>query len=71
MAWLNGLHLPTGEESEAIIDASTLASFDSTVLACLMEIRRRAQMLGTRVQITGLPDRLQRLAKVYGLADLL
>jgi phospholipid transport system transporter-binding protein len=71
MAWLDGLRLPTGADGATVIDASALASFDSTALACLIEVRRRAQILGTSVQITGLPDRLQRLAKVYGLADLL
>jgi phospholipid transport system transporter-binding protein len=71
MDWLNTLPLPAAQESEVIIDASELTSFDSTALACLIEVRRRAQMQSTRVQITGLPERLLRLAKVYGLADLL
>jgi phospholipid transport system transporter-binding protein len=71
MAWLDGLRLPTGTDGTTVIDASALTSFDSTALACLIEVRRRAQFLGTSVQITGLPDRLQRLANVYGLADLL
>lgn len=71
LAWLNGLTLPSDPGCEAVIDASTLTSFDSSVLACLIEVRRRAQDQGTQVKITGLPNRLQRLAQVYGVTDLL
>ena len=33
--------------------------------------RRRLLALGASLQVTGLSERLQRLAQVYGLADLL
>lgn len=69
--WLNGLTLPSDSACEVVIDASPLTSFDSSVLACLIEVRRRAQDQGTPVKIIGLPNRLQRLAQVYGVTDLL
>jgi phospholipid transport system transporter-binding protein len=71
MAWLEGVSLSSGSHSSADVDASQLTSFDSTALACLLEVRRRAQSSGVGLQITGLPTRLQKLAQVYGLADLL
>jgi phospholipid transport system transporter-binding protein len=69
MAWLDGLQWPRGQMLQ--IDASPLSSFDSSALACLIELRRRVQAGGGQLQVIGLPERLQRLAQVYGLADLI
>mgnify|MGYP003334420627 FL=1 len=71
MTWLAGLRLPAAAGQALVIDASPLISFDSSALACLIEVRRRVEALGGRMEIRGLSDRLQRLAQVYGLADLL
>ena len=69
MDWLGGIHITPGQT--IVLDASALRSFDSSALACLIEVRRRVEALGGRMEIRGLSDRLQRLAQVYGLADLL
>lgn len=50
------------------IDASPLAQFDSSALAALVELRRRT---GGGWQVTGVPDRLRELARLYGVHDLL
>jgi phospholipid transport system transporter-binding protein len=71
MSWLAQLRLPAQAGQTLVLDASALRSFDSSALACLIEVRRRVIAWGGSIQVTGLPDRLQRLAQVYGLADLL
>ncbi len=71
MAWLSQCHWPDHPGRALVLDASPLQSFDSSALACLIETRRRVIARGGELKITGLPDRLQRLAQVYGLADLL
>jgi phospholipid transport system transporter-binding protein len=71
MAWLAQWRLPAQAGQTLVLDASPLTSFDSSALACLIEVRRRVIAWGGQLQIRGLPDRLQRLAQVYGLADLL
>ncbi len=71
MSWLAQLRLPAQAGQTLVLDASPLQSFDSSALACLIEVHRRAIAWGGQIKVTGLPDRLQRLAQVYGLADLL
>ena len=71
MGWLDSLRLPAQSGQTVVLDASALTSFDSSALACLIEVRRRLLALGASLQVTGLSERLQRLAQVYGLADLL
>jgi phospholipid transport system transporter-binding protein len=71
MAWLAQWRSPPRTGRPLVLDASPLQSFDSSVLACLIEVRRRVNASGGELKVTGLPDRLQRLAQVYGLADLL
>jgi phospholipid transport system transporter-binding protein len=71
MAWLSQCRWPDHPSRAWVLDASPLQSFDSSALACLIEARRRVTARGGELTITGLPDRLQRLAQVYGLADLL
>ncbi|MEY2620406.1 MAG: hypothetical protein RIT26_226 [Pseudomonadota bacterium] len=70
MAWLQGLALPTRGQT-AVLDASDLVSFDSAALACLLELRRRAQAGAWHIRVEGLPERVQRLAQVYGLVELI
>jgi phospholipid transport system transporter-binding protein len=71
MPWLAQLRLPAAAGHPLVLDASPLQSFDSSALACLIEVRRRVLAWGGSLKVTGLPDRLQRLAQVYGLSDLL
>ena len=48
---------------EAVLDSSALA----VVLAC----RRAVLAQGGQLRVTGLPERAQALAKVYGVSELL
>jgi len=54
-----------------VLDASGLQAFDSSALAVLLTLRRRAQAQGGVLQVQGMPERLQGLAALYGVADLL
>lgn len=56
---------------EAVLDASALVQFDSSALAVILACRRAALAQGAQLRITGLPERAQALAKVYGLSELL
>ena len=55
---------------EAVLDASALTQFDSSALAVILACRRAVQARGGQLRITGLPERAQALAQVYGLAAL-
>jgi phospholipid transport system transporter-binding protein len=55
---------------EAVLDASALTQFDSSALAVILACRRAVQAKGAQLHITGLPERAQALAKVYGLSAL-
>ncbi len=69
MPWLESLNLTPGQALQ--IDVSALHSFDSSALACLLEVRRRAQALQAPISLVGVPDRVRGLAKVYGVIDLI
>ena len=56
---------------EAALDASALTQFDSSALAVVLACRRAVQAKGAQLRVTGLPERAQALAKVYGLSALL
>lgn len=47
------------------VDAAPLQAFDSSCLALLLELRRRAG--GAGFQVTGAPQRLRALAGAYGI----
>jgi phospholipid transport system transporter-binding protein len=53
------------------VDASALAQFDSSVLAVLLDCRRRVVAMGWRFTVAHLPERLRQLAGLYGVAELL
>jgi phospholipid transport system transporter-binding protein len=59
------------EGGEAVLDASALTQFDSSALAVILACRRAVLARGAQLRITGLPERAQALAKVYGLSALL
>jgi phospholipid transport system transporter-binding protein len=61
--------VPEGGEAE--LDASALAQFDSSAFAVILACRRAVLAHGAQLRITGLPERAQALAKVYGLSALL
>ncbi|WP_296490543.1 STAS domain-containing protein [Rhodoferax sp.] len=57
--------------SSVAVDASALERFDSTALAVLLELRRAALLAGKTLALKGMPQRLQNLAALYGIAELL
>jgi phospholipid transport system transporter-binding protein len=59
------------EGGKAVLDASALSQFDSSAFAVILACRRAVLAQGAHLQITGLPQRAQALAKVYGLSELL
>ena len=58
-------------EAEPVIDASGLQTLDSAAVAVLLQCQRVAALAGKTLQITGAPPKLGRLARLYGVAELL
>lgn len=56
---------------QAVVDASALTQFDSSALAVVLACRRAVLAQGGQLQVQGLPERAQALARVYGVTDLL
>jgi phospholipid transport system transporter-binding protein len=54
-----------------VVDASAMATFDSSALAVLLECRREALALGKTFAVQGLPAALRSLAGLYGVGTLL
>lgn len=54
-----------------VLDASALREFDSSALAVLLAVRRRALGLGGELRVQGWPPRLGELRGLYGVAELL
>ncbi len=52
-----------------VIDASALKNFDSSAIATLLELRRRAP--GREFSVSGAPSAMVELATMYGVAELL
>lgn len=53
------------------LDASALEDFDSAALAALLAVRRRTLAMSGTFKVRGLPERLQSLATLYGVSELL
>ncbi len=53
------------------VDAGPLVQFDSSVLALLLDCRREALRCGRAFAVRGLPERLRKLAGLYGVAELM
>lgn len=58
-------------DPEPRIDASALATLDSSAIALLLECRRIAAAAGKPLTIDGAPAKLGELARLYGVAELL
>ncbi|HUR88444.1 MAG TPA: STAS domain-containing protein [Ramlibacter sp.] len=54
-----------------VADAGALAQFDSSALAVLLDARREALALGKTFAVAHMPPRLNELASVYGVGELL
>lgn len=59
------------EPGAVVVDAGALQAVDSSALAVLLACRREALAAGKSFSVRGLPDRLQQLARLYGVAELL
>lgn len=67
---LNG-QLVQRSDAMVVLDATSLQEFDSSALAVLLELRRRLEARGKTLRIDGWPSRLQDLAGLYGVRELL
>lgn len=56
--------------AEWVLDASPLQRFDSCALAVILAVRREAQAQGASVRLVQAPERLQSLARLYGIDSL-
>ena len=54
-----------------MIDASALEKFDSSALAVLLQCRRESNAVNKRFEVMGAPPKLQKLAKLYEIHELL
>lgn len=57
--------------SARVVDAADLREFDSSVLALLLEAKRRAQARGQTFEVRDAPVKLKQLAQLYGVSGLL
>lgn len=53
------------------VDATGLQDFDSSALAVLLDCRRQALAQGQTLRVVGLSARLQALARLYGVYEIL
>jgi len=63
--------LDSASGTELVLDAGGLSRFDSAALAVLLEVRRNALKTGKKLVLKNAPQRLQDLAALYGIAELL
>lgn len=67
-----GLKVKLGLQANGIvIDASALTQFDSSALAVMLACRRDAAAAGKTFAVHGLPIKLEQLAVLYGVAELI
>lgn len=57
--------------SAGVVDLAGLEHADSSALAVMMALSRRAAVNGARLKFTSIPPGLRALAYVYGVDDLL
>jgi phospholipid transport system transporter-binding protein len=53
------------------VDASALATMDTSAIAVLLQARRAATAAGRPFAVGGAPAKLVQLARLYGVAELL
>ncbi|MDI1244628.1 MAG: STAS domain-containing protein [Rhodoferax sp.] len=73
VACLGALSSDLAQETaaEVVVDAARLSRFDSAALALLLEMRRNVLKMGKSFAVKDAPQRLQDLADLYGIAELL
>jgi phospholipid transport system transporter-binding protein len=57
--------------ADVVVDAARLTRFDSAALALLLELRRQALKMGKTFALRDVSQRLQDLADLYGITELL
>ncbi len=57
-------------DADMVIDLAAVTEVDSTALSVLFEWRRAAEQKKFRISFRNLPDSMQSLAALYGVADL-
>lgn len=57
-------------QGERVLDVSQLQQLDSSCVALLLALKRRAQAAGGSLQVVGVTAPLQALVRAYGLAEL-
>ena len=67
--WL--AQLPQAGQHKVEVDASDLVDFDSSALAVLLALRRAVTAQGGSLKVLGMSARLNQLAHLYGVLDLL
>ena len=54
-----------------VLDAEPMKVFDTSAVAVLLELRNTLLGQGKTLQVTRMPQRLQALVSLYGVAELL
>ena len=62
---------PGAERGTLSVDAAALHSFDTSLLAVLLNAHRLALGAGRGFELVGAPDKLVQLARLYGVEALL
>lgn len=58
------------EGAQVVLDAAELRRFDSSALAVLLGLRRACRRARKTLRVVSMPQGLQELAQLYGVADL-
>lgn len=66
-----GGDLASQPDATVVVDAGPLQVFDSSALSVLLELRRRLLAQGRGLRVSGWSRRLEDLASLYGIRDLL
>ncbi|WP_066268401.1 STAS domain-containing protein [Hydrogenophaga palleronii] len=66
-----GSGLAQQADAEVVVNAGPLQVFDSSALSVLLELRRRLLAQGKTLRVQGWPRRLEDLASLYGVRELL
>ena len=57
--------------ASGVVDLTGLGQADSSALAVMLALKRRAAAQGTRLQFAAVPHGIRALANVYGVEELL
>lgn len=68
---LAGLGVEAIERGDVSFDLSAVRTCDSSALSVLLAWQRAALTVGKSIEVTGVPDDMLSLAKVYGVSGIL